>query len=116
MNFITSSTVLLRHLQSISGVLSTSNTLPILDNFLFEINDNENILLKHVKCIPSVQTYCCVFNYIYVLYDFIQNNSVNKWIYLVLEFYLVKWFGAKLGCCGAFLSCVNQRNMHLSKL
>lgn len=41
MNFITSSTVLLRHLQSISGVLSTSNTLPILDNFLFEISDNQ---------------------------------------------------------------------------
>ncbi len=39
MNFITSSTTLLRHLQSISGVLSTSNTLPILDNFLFEIAD-----------------------------------------------------------------------------
>lgn len=39
MNFITSSTTLLRHLQSISGVLSTSNTLPILDNFLFEIED-----------------------------------------------------------------------------
>lgn len=44
MNFITSSTVLLRHLQSISGVLSTSNTLPILDNFLFEINDNQLII------------------------------------------------------------------------
>lgn len=41
MNFITSSTTLLRHLQSISGVLSTSNTLPILDNFLFEITDNQ---------------------------------------------------------------------------
>jgi len=39
MNFITSSTTLLRHLQSISGVLSTSNSLPILDNFLFEITD-----------------------------------------------------------------------------
>lgn len=86
------------------------------DCYLFEINDNENILLKHVKCIPSVRTYCCVFNFIYVLCDFTQNNPVNKWIYLVLEFYLVKWFGAKLGCCGAFLSCVNQRNMHLSKL
>lgn len=44
MNFITSSTALLRHLQSISGVLSTSNTLPILDNFLFEINDNQLII------------------------------------------------------------------------
>lgn len=39
MNFIVSSTTLLRHVQSIGGVLSTSNTLPILDNFLFEIND-----------------------------------------------------------------------------
>ncbi|MEY4350126.1 MAG: polymerase subunit beta [Bacteroidota bacterium] len=39
MNFIASSTTLLRHLQSISGVLNTSNTLPILDNFLFEIQD-----------------------------------------------------------------------------
>jgi DNA polymerase-3 subunit beta len=41
MNFIVSSGTLLRHLQSISGVLSTSNSLPILDNFLFEILDNE---------------------------------------------------------------------------
>ena len=40
MNFIISSTALLRNLQSVSGVLSTSNTLPILDNFLFEITDN----------------------------------------------------------------------------
>lgn len=41
MNFIVSSTTLLRHLQSISGVLSTSNSLPILDNFLFEIADSQ---------------------------------------------------------------------------
>lgn len=39
MNFVISSASLLKHLQSISGVLSTSNTLPILDNFLFEINE-----------------------------------------------------------------------------
>jgi DNA polymerase-3 subunit beta len=39
MNFVISSASLLKHLQGISGVLSTSNTLPILDNFLFEIND-----------------------------------------------------------------------------
>lgn len=39
MNFVLSSATLLKHLQGISGVLSTSNTLPILDNFLFEIND-----------------------------------------------------------------------------
>lgn len=40
MNFIVSSTNLLRHLQSINGVLSTNNTLPILDNFLFSISDS----------------------------------------------------------------------------
>ncbi|MFT5780338.1 MAG: DNA polymerase-3 subunit beta [Crocinitomicaceae bacterium] len=39
MNFVISSATLLKHLQGISGVLSTSNTLPILDNFLFEITD-----------------------------------------------------------------------------
>ena len=41
MNFIVSSSTLLKHLQSISGVLSTSNTLPILDNFLFEIGEGQ---------------------------------------------------------------------------
>jgi DNA polymerase-3 subunit beta len=41
MNFIVSSGILAKHLQSISGVLSTSNTLPILDNFLFDIDNNE---------------------------------------------------------------------------
>ena len=58
MNFIISSSTLLRHLQSISGVLSTSNSLPILDNFLFELengtltisaSDLENTMKTHVK-------------------------------------------------------------------
>ncbi len=40
MKFIISSTTLLRSLQKISGVLSTSNTLPILENFLFVLNNN----------------------------------------------------------------------------
>lgn len=39
MNFVSSSASLLKQIQGISGVLSTSNTLPILDNFLFEITD-----------------------------------------------------------------------------
>ena len=39
MKFIISSQSLLKQLQSIAGVLNSSNTLPILDNFLFEIND-----------------------------------------------------------------------------
>ena len=40
MNFIVNSAALLKSLQSISGVLNTSNNLPILDNFLFEITDS----------------------------------------------------------------------------
>lgn len=39
MKFIVSSSSLLKELQAISGVLSTNNTLPILDNFLFTIKD-----------------------------------------------------------------------------
>ena len=39
MNFIVSSTSLLKQLQAVGGVLNSSNTLPILDNFLFEITD-----------------------------------------------------------------------------
>lgn len=43
MKFIVSSSALLKQLQSISGVLNSSNTLPILDNFLFEIKENKLI-------------------------------------------------------------------------
>lgn len=39
MNFIISSSTLLKNLQNISGVLNSSNSLPILDNFLFELAD-----------------------------------------------------------------------------
>ncbi len=41
MKFIVSSSLLLKQLQAISGVLSTNNTLPILDNFLFRLTDSE---------------------------------------------------------------------------
>ena len=37
MKFIVSSSALLKPLQTLSGVLNTSNTLPILDHFLFEV-------------------------------------------------------------------------------
>ncbi len=40
MKFIISSTTLLRSLQKISGVLSTSSTLPILEDFLFELKED----------------------------------------------------------------------------
>jgi len=41
MKFVVSSTDLLGHLQAISRVISSKNTLPILDNFLFNISGNE---------------------------------------------------------------------------
>ena len=40
MKFIVSSTDLLSHLQSIGRVINSKNTQPILDNFLFRIEDN----------------------------------------------------------------------------
>ena len=40
MKFIISSTLLLKNLQAILGVINTNNTLPILDDFLFELNDD----------------------------------------------------------------------------
>ena len=41
MKFIVSSSQLLKQLQVLGGVINSSNTLPILDNFLFELNKNE---------------------------------------------------------------------------
>ncbi|NOY37942.1 MAG: DNA polymerase III subunit beta [Chlorobi bacterium] len=40
MKFVVSSLDLLHHLQAVSRVISTKNTLPILDNFLFRLEDN----------------------------------------------------------------------------
>ena len=41
MKFVVSSTDLLGHLQAVSRVISSKNTLPILDNFLFRLDGNE---------------------------------------------------------------------------
>lgn len=41
MKFIVSSTYLLKQLQVLGGVINSSNTLPILDNFLFELEDSK---------------------------------------------------------------------------
>src|SRR6195256_2177673 len=41
MKFIVSSTQLLRHLQQISGVINANTVLPILEDFLFEIEKNK---------------------------------------------------------------------------
>jgi DNA polymerase-3 subunit beta len=40
MKFIVNSSELLRNLQLISGVINATNTLPILDDFLFELKEN----------------------------------------------------------------------------
>lgn len=41
MKFIVSSTYLLKQLQVLGGVISSSNTLPILDNFLFDLDQGK---------------------------------------------------------------------------
>lgn len=41
MKFIVSSSYLLKQLQVLGGVINNSNTLPILDNFLFELNESK---------------------------------------------------------------------------
>lgn len=40
MKFIVSSSYLLKELQVLGGIINNNNTLPILDNFLFELNAN----------------------------------------------------------------------------
>ncbi len=58
MKFVVSSSELLGHLQAISRVISSKNTLPILDNFLFRLSGNdleitasdlESTLITHMK-------------------------------------------------------------------
>ena len=40
MKFIVSSSYLLRQLQVLGGIINSNNTLPILDNFLFQLDQN----------------------------------------------------------------------------
>lgn len=44
MNFIVSSSSLLRQLQHVSGVISTNTVLPILEDFLFQIEENKLVI------------------------------------------------------------------------
>ena len=41
MKFVVSSTELLSHLSAISKVISSKSTMPILDNFLFQLTETE---------------------------------------------------------------------------
>ncbi len=44
MNFVISSSELNKHLQSVSRVINSKNTLPVLDNFIFELAENKLII------------------------------------------------------------------------
>ena len=44
MKFIVSSESLLKELQVLGGIVNNTNTLPILDNFLFHLNANQLVL------------------------------------------------------------------------
>ena len=45
MKFIVNSTALLKEILKLNSVISSNNTLPILDNFLFEIQDNKMTII-----------------------------------------------------------------------
>ncbi|HPE33875.1 MAG TPA: DNA polymerase III subunit beta [Bacteroidales bacterium] len=56
MKFIVSSTFLLKNLQAISGVLVANNSLPILDDFLFNLNDDDlKITTSDIESTMTVQ-------------------------------------------------------------
>ena len=44
MKFIASSSLLLKNIQVLGGILITNNTLPILDYFLFDISEVKNCI------------------------------------------------------------------------
>jgi DNA polymerase-3 subunit beta len=51
MKFIVSTSALSKHLQAVSGALSSNNTLPILDNFLFDIKSGKlKIIATDLHC------------------------------------------------------------------
>ena len=62
MNFIVSSSLLTSHLQAISRVLNSKNTIPVLESFLFELegnvlkltaSDNDNTLNTSFEVVES---------------------------------------------------------------
>src|SRR3954469_24729968 len=56
MKFIVSSSSLLKHLQQISGVISNNTVLPILEDFLFEIDNKKlNIVATDLETVMRVQ-------------------------------------------------------------
>lgn len=56
MKFIVSSSSLLKHLQQINGVISTNTVLPILEDFLFEIQKNKlSVVATDLETVIKVQ-------------------------------------------------------------
>ena len=56
MKFIVSSSSLLKHLQQISGVINSNTVLPILEDFLFEIENRKlNIVATDLETVMRVQ-------------------------------------------------------------
>ena len=54
MKFIISSDSLLKNLQVLGSILNNNNTLPILDCFLFEI-ENKDLFITSVDTFPNGQ-------------------------------------------------------------
>lgn len=56
MKFIVSASSLLKHLQQISGVINSNTVLPILEDFLFDIEDKKlNIIATDLETVMRVQ-------------------------------------------------------------
>jgi len=56
MKFIVSSSALLKQLQQISGVINANTVLPILEDFLFEIDKNKlNVVATDLETVMRVQ-------------------------------------------------------------
>jgi len=56
MKFIVSASSLLKHLQQISGVINANTVLPILEDFLFDIEDKKlNIVATDLETVMRVQ-------------------------------------------------------------
>lgn len=56
MKFIVSSTQLLKHIQQISGVISANTVLPILEDFLFDIENNKlTIVATDLETVMKIQ-------------------------------------------------------------
>ena len=54
MKFIVSSSALLKHLQQINGVINANTVLPILEDFLFEIEDKKLMIASNTTHIYQV--------------------------------------------------------------